>query len=96
MHEDSSRRRASLSRGTHRAEHDGGHGEFEVGGLVDNDGVVSTELEQALAETPGDTFRHVAAHGSGTRERHQRHAPIVDEACSEIRAAIDEQLEDGR
>ena len=38
----------------------------------------------------------VAADGRGTRERHQRDAPVVDEARGELGAAIDEQLEDRR
>ena len=49
-----------------------------------------------LAEPARHAFGHVAAHGRGTGERHQRHAPVVDEARRELGAAIDEQLEDRR
>ena len=87
MHQDSSRRRAALSGGAHRAEHDGRHGEFQVRSLVDNDGVVAAELEQALAEPARDALRDIAANRSRARERHQRDAPVVDETRGEFGAA---------
>ncbi len=73
-----------------------GHREFQVRRFVDDDGVVAAELEQRLAEPARHAFGHVAADGGGAGERHQRHAPVVDEAGRQLGAAIDEQLEDRR
>ena len=87
MHEHAPRRGAALARGAHRAEHDGRHREIQVGGLVDDDGVVAAELEQRLAEPARHALGHVAADGGGAGERHQRHAPVVDEARGELGAA---------
>src|SRR5690349_6602168 len=88
------RRRASLPRGADGAEHDRRHGEFQVSRLVDDDRVVAAELEQRFAEAARDTFRHAASDRRGAGKRHQRNTLVVDESRGELRAAIDEQLED--
>ena len=87
MHQHAPRRRAALSGGADRAEHDGRHREFQVRRLVDDDRVVAAELEQRLAEPARHALGDVAADRRGARERHQRHAPVVDETRRELGAA---------
>ena len=79
MHEHAPRRRAALAGRADRAEHDGGHREFQIRGLIDDDRVVAAELEQRLAEPARDALGDVAADRRRAGERHQRHAPVVDE-----------------
>src|SRR6202035_3734136 len=92
----STRRRAALPGGAHRAEDDGRYGEVEVRGFVDDDGVVAAELEQALAQALGDANTHLASYVSRSGEGDQRDAPVIDEARREFGARIDEQLKDRR
>ena len=54
-------RRAALAGGADRAEEHRGHHQVEVGELVDDDGVVAAELEQAAAEAGGDALADVPA-----------------------------------
>ena len=78
------------------AEHDRRHREIQIGRLIDDDGVVAAELEQALAQARGDALADLAAHRGRAGEGDQRHARIVDEARGELGAGVDEQLEDRR
>ena len=50
------------------------HGQVEVGGLIDDDGVVAAELEQALAQPRGDALADLAADRGGAGEGDQRDA----------------------
>jgi hypothetical protein len=51
MHQDAPRGRAALARGTDRAEYNGRHDDFEIGGFIDDDGVVAAQFQQALAQS---------------------------------------------
>src|SRR5882724_169513 len=96
MHQHSASRRAALACGTDRAEHNGWHCKIEVSRFIDDDGVVATQLEQTLAETRGNALPDVTAHSRRTRERNQCDAPIFDEPRGQLRATVDEHLEDRR
>ncbi len=64
--------------------------------LVDDDGVVAAELEQALAEPLGDSHADLPTHLGRARKGHQRHAAVVDETLRELGAGVDEDLKDRR
>jgi hypothetical protein len=84
MHEYTPRARASLTRGADGAEHDRRHSEVEIRELIDDDAVIATKLEQALAEARGDTLADLATDRGRTRERHEIHATILDQLFREI------------
>ena len=79
---------AALAGGADGAKNDRRHREVEVGGLVDDDGVVATELEQALAEARGDALPDLAADLGRTGEGDERHAPVRHEARRQLRAGL--------
>jgi hypothetical protein len=85
-----------LSGSSHRTEHDGGYGQFQVGEFIDDDGVVAAELQQTFAKPTRHPFGDIAADGGGSGERHERDAPVIDETRGELGAGIDEQLKNGR
>ena len=94
VYQHAARRGAALAGSADRAEHDRRHGEVEVGELVDDDGVVAAEFEQALAEPARHALADVAADVRRAGERHEADAPVVDEARRQVVRGIDEQLED--
>ena len=82
--------------GADGAEHDGRHGQVKVRRLIDDDRVVATELQQALAQARGDALADLAADLGGAGEGDQGDAAILHEARGELGAEVDEELEHRR
>ncbi len=93
MHQHAPRGGAALAGGSHRAEDDRRHREIEIGGFIDDDGVVAAELEQTLAEPLGDPHADLPSHMRRAGERDQGDAPVIDESAGEFGARVDEDLE---
>ncbi len=96
MHQYAARGGAALTGGSHRAKNDAGHRQVEIRRVVDDDGVVAAQLEQALAQPLGNLHADLPAHMSRAGERNQRHAAVSDEAHREFGAGVDENLKDRR
>ena len=77
----SARRRAALSGGADRAEQNRGHHQVKVGVLVDDDGVVATELEQAAAKASRDALADASANVRGSGKAHEGNTLVVHEAA---------------
>jgi len=92
MDQNAARGGATLAGGSDGAKYDGGHRQIQIGVLIDDDGVVASQLEQALAEPLRDAHCDLAAHMSRTGKRQQRHPPIIDESAGKIGSRIDEHL----
>ena len=61
MDEKPPRRRAALTRGAHRSERDRAYGQIQIGALLDDDGVVTAELEDGFAQATTDYGRYLLA-----------------------------------
>ena len=96
VYEDAARRRAALAGRAHGAENDRRHGEFEIGMLVDDNGVVAAEFEQAFAHSRRDPRPDRASHGARPRKRDQGDASVVDEAFGEFGAGVVDEEADRR
>ena len=82
-------RRAALTRGARRGEHDAAHGEVEIGRRRDDGRVVAAEFEQRLAEPLRDPRADLLAHPHRTGRADQRDARIVDQLLADLPAALD-------
>ena len=76
MHQHAPRAGASLAGGAKCAEYDGARGEVEIGGLIDDDGVIAAELEQTATQSRRHGLRDLAADGGRAGERQQPDARI--------------------
>ncbi len=87
---------AALAGGTDGAEHDARHGQLQVGGFVQDDGVIATQFQQAAAEAACDLFVDGAADLGRAGEADQRHATVIDHLLRQRGAGIVDQEEDVR
>ena len=68
--------RAALTAGAHSAKHRSRNDHLQIGIGLDDDGVVATEFEQALAESCGNSLSDNLAHADGSRCGHEGN-PLV-------------------
>jgi hypothetical protein len=80
----------------HRSEQDGRQGQVQVGVGGHDDGVVPTQLQDALAEAAAHHLAHALAHAGRARGRDQRHATVVAHPLPDGRTVAHGQGEDGR
>ncbi len=96
MHQHAASCRAALPGRTDRTEDDGRHREIEIGRLIDDDGVVATQLQQALAEPRSNALADMTTHGSRSCKGDERNARILYEPRGQLGSTINEDLENRR
>ena len=90
VHDQPAQRRAALTRGARRGEHDAAHCQVEVGRRRDDRGVVAAEFEQDPAEPLGHPRADLPAHSHRTGRAEQCDARIVDQAFADLTPTHDE------
>ena len=94
MEEEAARGGAALTGGADGGEDHGAEREVKVGVLVDDDGVVAAELEEAAAQAAGDGFADDAAHAARAGGGDERDAPVGDEALADLVVGAHDHAED--
>ena len=78
------------------AEDDRGHRQIEIRRLVDDNGIVAAEFEQAPAEPLRHTNCHLTPDVGRAGERQQRNPAVIDQPRREFCAGVDEKLKNRR
>ena len=85
MHDDPAGGGASLTGRTHRTEQNRRQHEIHIGARCDNDSVVAAQLEDGTTEPLADNLGNSIPHPATARCRHQRQAPVVQQAVADRR-----------
>ena len=96
MHEQAAGGGAALAGGADGAEYDGRNRQFQIGAVVDDDGVVAAQFQQGTAHAARHALADHAADVGRAGEADQRHAFIVHEVLGDFGAGIVEQEEQVR
>ena len=93
VHDQPAHRRAPLAGGAGGGEHDGAHGEVEVGRRRDDRGVVAAELEDGPAEAGGHPRRDRGAHPLRPGRADQRDTRAVEQRGGARRVRDDHRVQ---